>query len=402
MKVLQINNVYRFGSTGKITADIHEGLLKRGIDSCVYYGRRDLTGDENVHKVCSEVYGKMQNVLSRFTGLMYGGCMLSTSRIIRAIRRERPDVVHLQCLNGYFVNVYRLVQFLKKEQIPTVLTLHAEFMHTANCGHALDCEKWKQGCGHCPRLRQETLSLLFDRTAESFRKMKAAFDGFDRLTVASVSPWLMERAKQSPIFRDKHHCVVLNGLDTCLFRYADGAAARAELGIAPDSKVVLHVTPDFSADENHLKGGYYVLRLAERMPDVQFWVAGPCRDQDSAPANVHFLGSVSDREKLAQLYSAADVTLLTSKRETFSMVCAESLCCGTPVAGFCAGAPEKISLPSYSAFVPHGQLDALMHAVEKLLGQKWDAEIIAREAAAVYDQEKMVEAYMACYCALMK
>ena len=45
MKVLQVNCVYDYGSTGKITKDLHEGLIKRGIDSVVLYGRRQSTHD---------------------------------------------------------------------------------------------------------------------------------------------------------------------------------------------------------------------------------------------------------------------------------------------------------------------------------------------------------------------
>jgi len=48
--------------------------------------------------------------------------------------------------------------------------------------------------------------------------MKKAFDGFNNLIVVSVSPWLMERAKQSPMFSDKEHVVVLNGVETEVFK----------------------------------------------------------------------------------------------------------------------------------------------------------------------------------------
>ena len=47
-KVLQINSVYDYGSTGKITADIHRLLPQYGVDSVVCYGRRDKTEDSNV------------------------------------------------------------------------------------------------------------------------------------------------------------------------------------------------------------------------------------------------------------------------------------------------------------------------------------------------------------------
>ena len=82
-------------------------------------------------------------------------------------------------------------------------------MHTSNCGHALECNKWKTGCGKCPRFKQETKSWFFDKTHRSWLKMKKAFEGFNNLIVTSVSPWLMERAKESPILADKRHFVVL-------------------------------------------------------------------------------------------------------------------------------------------------------------------------------------------------
>lgn len=401
MKILQVNNVYRFGSTGKITYDIHAGLLARGYDSVVYYGRRDQTQDAHVHKICGEVYAKMNNALSRATGLMYGGCHLSTGRLISCIKREKPDVVHLQCINGYFVNIYRLISFLKREKIPTVLTLHAEFMHTANCGYALDCDQWKTGCGHCPRLRQETQSLFFDRTAESFKRMKKAFDGFEQLLVVSVSPWLMERAKQSPILADKKHCVVFNGLDTDVFTWRDGADLRKELGISSDQKVVFHATPMLSMDPAHIKGGCHVVNLAREMADenVVFVVAGNYDASVQYPANMRLLGNVSQQQKLAQLYAMADVTLLTSKKETFSMVCAESLCCGTPVVGYEAGAPEKISLPAYSQFVSQGDGIALKDCVQKWLQADVTLQKakISDEAKKIYAADAMVDAYCRCY-----
>ena len=95
MKVLQINCVYKTGSTGKIVYDIHTGLQKRGIDSAVCYGRGARVREPRVYKTCSELYAKANNLLSRVTGLMYGGCFFSTRQLLSVIRRERPDVVHL-------------------------------------------------------------------------------------------------------------------------------------------------------------------------------------------------------------------------------------------------------------------------------------------------------------------
>ena len=264
MKVLQVNCVYGQGSTGKLTRDLHKELQKRSIASVVCYGRGAKVHEPGVYKTCGEGYSKLNNLLSRFTGLMYGGCFFSTNKLIRRIKTEQPDVVHLQCINGYFVNIYRLITWLKKQEIKTVLTLHAEFMYTGNCGHSLECEKWKTGCGSCPRLRQETKSLLFDRTARAYRKMQQAFADFnENLTVVSVSPWLKNRAEQSPILAGKRHCVVSNGVNTEVFHPYNTEDLRKRYGLQ-NEKILFHATPFFSEDPAHLKGGFYILKFCGR------------------------------------------------------------------------------------------------------------------------------------------
>lgn len=399
MKTLQVNCVYKKGSTGKITYDIHSELLKRGIESVVCYGRGEKINEPHVYKTCGEVYSKTNHLLSDFTGVMYGGCFFSTNKLIKIIKKEKPDVVHLQCINGYFVNIYRLVSWLKKHDIKTVLTLHAEFMYTANCGHALDCDKWQTGCGHCPRLKQETKSFFIDGTHKSWQKMKKAFDGFnDNLIVTSVSPWLMERAKLSPILNDKKHEVVLNGVNTDVFHFYDTAELRSQMGLN-GVKVIFHATPSFDDNINNIKGGYHVLKLAEKMLDenVKFVVAGSHPEGLKVPSNVILLGKVADQELLAKYYSMADVTLLTSKKETFSMVTAESLCCGTPVVGFKAGAPEQVSIPEYSSFVDFGDLESLHEEMEKFLAESFLKIDIALTSNGKYAKQTMTENYLKIY-----
>ncbi len=393
MKIMQINCVYRQGSTGTLVHELHMGLQAQGVDSLVLYGRGSGSRVPGVQKLCPEVYAKLQNVLARPRGTMYGGCMLSTWRLIKILRREQPDLVHLQCINGYFVNVYRLIAWLKEQKIKTVLTLHAEFLYTANCAHAYDCEKWKTGCGNCRRWRQETMSWFRDGTACSFREMQAAFRGFEKdLTVVSVSPWLQARARQSEILGSMDHRLIYNGVDTGVFRHCAQGEARG-------TRLVFHATAMFQESPGHEKGGWYLLELAKRLQNypVRFLVAGKNKLRGPLPENVTLLGEISDQARLAKCYCQADLTLLTSRRETFSMVCAESLCCGTPVVGFLAGGPESICLPQFSCFVPWGDLDALEQAVRDWLEKPWEREAIAALAQQRYDKENMVREYLQLY-----
>lgn len=397
MKILQINCVYGSGSTGKITQIIHKGLLNHGVDSLVVYGRGRNVQEKGIFRVCGNVYGKYNNLVSRITGVPYGGCGISTQKILRMIRRERPDVVHVQCINGYFVNIYKLISWLKEKKIPTVVTLHAEFMFTANCGHAFDCEKWRDGCGDCPNVKQATKSLLFDRTRESFQRMQKAFAGEDwNLEIVSVSPWLMERAKQSPVLESKYHRVIFNGVDTAVFRKRENyeiVKKYCENG----KKIVFHASAMFRDLKEDPKGGYYILELAERLKDVPvvFLVAGKYDIHQAVPDNVVLLGEIQKQEQLAEYYSMADVTVITSKRETYSMVCAESLCCGTPVVGFRAGGPETIAIPEYSCFIENGNMDELEKCVCKWLDikERCNSKEIEEEAKKLYAEEIMVKNY---------
>ena len=254
------------------------------------------------------------------------------------------------------------------------------------------------GLSSCGFLRSRL--LFFDNTHKSWEKMRTAFSGFEKLIVISVSPWLMGRASDSPILRGKDHRVIYNGLDTNIFhKYTDSLCKQLKdkYKIPHSKKMILHVTSSLSADRNHLKGGYYVLELASRMPDVQFVIAGAYDKNISVPDNVQLLGKISNQQDLARMYSVADLTLLTSKRETFSMVVAESLSCGTPVVGFKAGGPEQIALKKYSEFVEYGDISKLESSVVKMLNNQFDSQKIAELAFNQYSNTTMIEDYIRLY-----
>jgi len=399
MKIMQVNAVYPTGSTGKIVKDIHTYLMECGHDSIVCYGRGDKVKEINVRKIAPELIMKMQSLRSKITGFAYSGCVYSTKTLVKIVKEENPDIVHLHCINSYMVNIYKLLDFLKQQKIKTVLTLHAEFMHTAGCGYALDCEKWRTGCGKCPQKGDgRPSSKIFDRSAEEWKLMQKAFKDFKDIEIACVSEWLFARAKQSPFFTDKNMRVVFNGTDTnsIFVPTKDTNEIKEKLGIR-DGKIVLHVTPNFN---NPIKGGEYVIKLADSMKDqnVRFLVVGFNGSKSTLPSNVIALERTNNQKELAAYYSIADLTLLTSKKETFSMICAESLACGTPVVGFEAGAPETIALKEYSEFVKQGDVEGLRNLVLKWLDYKeTKGDKISKAASEAYSKLKMATSYVEIY-----
>ena len=126
-------------------------------------------------------------------------------------------------------------------------------------------------------------------------------------------------------------------------------------------------------------------------------MAGGYDESIEIPENMIMLGRVSNQEDLAKYYSLADLTVIASKRETFSMVVAESMCCGTPVVGFYAGGPEQIAIKEYSDFVEYANVDALYEASINMLNKESNKKEISAKAVDVYAKERMVRGYLEIY-----
>ncbi len=404
LRVFHLNCVYNSGSTGKITNVLHTYLKKKGFYSVYYYGRLQKVKMPDVKKACPEWYSKLNHFISKFTGIQYGGCFFTTNYIIRAIKKEKPDIVHLQCINGFFVNIYKLLDFLKKSGIKTVLTLHADFMFTGGCGSAIDCNKFLTECKDCAVYKKEC-NCFVDGSRRGFKKMADAFKGFDKnLYITSVSPYLMDRANSSVILKGKNHSCIYNGVDTNIFTKLDANGLRQKHNLK-DKKVIFHAAPYFTDEPGYIKGGEYIIELAKelkkRNSNSLIFVAGNYKEGMNLPDNIVLLGRLNNQHELAKYYNLADVTVITSKSETFSMIVAESLCAGTPAVGFMAGGPETIGLKKYSRFVPHGNITALADTVEAVLSHE-KPQGIAERAHVAYSEYTAGEITVALYEKIMK
>lgn len=402
MKICQINCVYGTGSTGRIVRDLHHTLLDGGHESIVIVplANRD-TKQDGVYTVSNYVLGRLSAIYRRLFGMQYDGAFIQTNRILRILKKEKPDVVHLHCINGNNINIYRLLRFLAKNKIKAVYTLHAEFPYTGGCGHAYDCRGWQTGCGNCPIRKEATQSVFLDRTKRTYRKLKKTYALFDKelLSFTAVSPWLLSRAKASPLIGDFPIYTVLNGVDTNIFRPTSGEAIKEKLSLAEGEKMLFHATASFNPHADTLKGGKYILSLCEKLKEekVRIVVAANYGEIADPPKNLSFVGRVASAEELAAYYAAADLTVLVSKRETFSMPTAESLSVGTPVVGFQAGGPESIASPAYSEFCEYGNVDALCEAIKKWIPFKQEKGVNAEENIALYSKEAMLDGYMTVY-----
>ncbi len=403
MKVIQINATYDNTSVGKIMHDIKHELDHDEIENYVIFGRGEnkYPDETNVFKIGTDKEANLEHLKVLVSGLYYSCSKKNTKAIFKKVVEIKPDLVHIHCLNGFFIDIPYFISLLKQANIPLLLTLHAEFMFTGTCGYTNACTNFYEGCHDCPSLSKIDSNLLFDNTRKSSILFHDAFEGYQKLLIVGVSKWVAEQSQKSWILGKFKHDVVINGIDTSIFKYSSNNNVLDKLD---GKRIVLNVTSNFSFPDKGGQAFLQVAKLHEKDDKLLFVVAGTANNIQNAPKNVIFLGRIEKQTELARLYSLSDITLFPNRNETFLMGVAESMCCGTPVVGYCAGGPESIAIKEYSTFVPYGDIKALSDAVDKMLerSKTISKEDLSKKAQSIYSKEIMAKNYIKLYKQLIK
>lgn len=407
MKIIVANWVYDWGSTGYILRDLRNELVKQGYDAIATCGIIKGTEDENVFVFGTTMEIKLYHRLGRLGRAKFAGSPRATKHFISFIENEKPDIVHLHLLHCATIDLYELLEWLGKNNIKTVLTHHAELYYTGGCGYAHDCNKWFDNqCVGCEIPNIACGSYYFANPHRNWMKIQEALSFFkpNNLYHTTVSPWVKTRFQRSP-FSIGYSCdVVMNGINTDIYYFRQRDEAIFTNLPSNSNQYVVHVSANFDpTNKEDIKGGYYVAEIAKMMPEVMFVVVATTNSKcENLPSNIYMWGKAKDQGELASLYSNATVTLLTSKRETFSMICSETLCCGTPVVGFFAGGPETISIPKYSYFVEYANLEKLKKALSETFQNSFNRQIMSDEARTIYSRKAMTDGYIAVYKKILK
>ena len=392
MKVIQINSVYKTGSTGSIVYTIHKYLEKNNHESIVIYGRGNKIKEKNVYKSSLEILSKFNKLLSKITGYINKGNILSTNKIIRIIKNEKPNVVHIHNLNDFFVNEYRLLKYLATQKIHTIITLHSEQMYTGTCGYALNCKAWKEnGCQKCPHLYISTQSKI-DKTKRAFLKLKKVYSLFnkDYLNIVACTPWLEKNSKESILLKNFKSTTIVNGGDPSIYKgNYDIGELKAKYTY---KKIILFVCPRLN---DPIKGHQYIDSLSSLLPnEYKVLVVGKVIPNIKETKNAIYLGEIKDKKALAKYYQLAYTTVMLSQRECFPMVIVESLLCGTPVVAFNSIGPVGAFPKEYVVFTKYGDVKELCKAIQRVKADK--TEILKYSHNRLIDTE-MFKKYQKLY-----
>lgn len=360
MRVVEINAVCGSGSTGRICTDIADALKESGNQVKIIYGNQNSTYPESV-RVGSQISLKANALFARISGLNGYFALRETEKIIKTIKDFSPDIVHLHNLHANYVNVPKLLNFLGENNIATVLTLHDCWFFTGKCTHYISsgCKKWENGCGECPRLKQDIPSMFFDRTNKMWSDKNKCFKKIQNLAVIGVSDWITNEAKKSFLKNAKIVKRIYNWIDLEIFN------TKPQNNVNKNEKFTV-----FVASAGWDKGSERfndLLKLAKIIPDnMQIVAAGNFEDTATLPSNIVKVGYISDPKIMADYYRNADVYVHLSRADTFGKVIAEALACGTPAIVYNSTACPEIVGDGCGYVIECGDINAIAEKCEEI------------------------------------
>lgn len=329
MKVVQINAVCGYGSTGRTCVELSKKMTEKGIENYIFYGngKSEYPLGERIN---SDFGVKLHGLLSRITGKQAYFSFLPTRRLIKRMKQIKPDVVHLRNLHANFINLKMLLKYLAKEDIATVITLHDCWFFTGKCTHYTmeKCYKWKSGCYECPRLKKDNKSWFFDRTKKMWNDKRLLINAIPRLAVTGVSDWITKEAEKSLFFKDAVELKrVYNWIDLKVFK--PGHEDVKERYNIPNNKFLILVVAGSWAKNSD--GFSDVLKLSEMADEsTHIVMIGGGLKGIKFPPNITRVNYINDTQELSKIYSMADVYVNVSREASFGKVVAEALACGTP------------------------------------------------------------------------
>ncbi|QDV43145.1 D-inositol 3-phosphate glycosyltransferase [Stieleria neptunia] len=296
-------------------------------------------------------------------------------RSVDALFGESPDVVHLHAMHGAqeWADLAGLARLANN--YPLVCSLQDLWWLTGHCAYGMQCERWKTGCGQCPDL-QRYPAVPRDGTAWNWRRKKAFLQSHP-IHLIAPSDWVKSQCQQSPILRECPITVVPNPIDVQAFTAEDRLGARERLKIPASQKTILIAA-------NHLdslfKGAREAVEVVNLISDTDTLVILVGRNCDQVADHIKLpsrsLGYKSDVNEMADCYRSADVFVIPSKVETFGLVAAEAVACGTAVVSFHAGGLKEVVESCHGIAVTDGDVVALADATRSLLDA--DQERISR------------------------
>lgn len=339
MRVLQINNVYGFGSTGKIVGSIHNYLLNNNIESYVIYARKTPKNVtmQNVYRIYSPLGTAMHAALAVIFDTHGLHSKFTTKKIIKKIEEINPDIIHMHVIHGFYLNYPMLFDYLKRSNKKIIWTLHDCWEYTGYCAYYdyNECFEWKENrCINC-KYRNTYPYRIFTHSKKNYLIKEKCYENLD-MTLVSCSKWLDGEISKS-MLKDKKHIVINNSVNLDSF-YLEENDYKDKYHL--NNKTVLLAVANVWTKQ---KGLEEIIKLSNMLDDkFAIVMIGLNKKQlEKIPKNIIGFNRVGIDE-LRRWYSCADVFLNFTLEDNYPTVNLEAKACGLPIISYKTGGSVEI------------------------------------------------------------
>ena len=390
-KILIINTTIKKGGAAKIANSLF-CYTGSNLDhkTAFAYGRGLNSGEKNSFYFGNKLELFIHIFLVRFFGLEGFGSYFATRKLISFIKKEKFDIVHIHNLHGYYINFFKLLSWLSKNNIKVIWTLHDEWILTWLPAHSMGCDHCISGQGRCINTYTYPKNY-FPIFKKLMIKKKRNIFNYNNIVFVSPADWLSEKIKK--YYPKADIALIKNGIDTNNFYPKEKKELRVKYNIPIDKKIILFSAANLS-DVN--KGMNYVLGLLDTLNKEKYHFVSFGQGSIGDYSNLTNFGFISDNNLLSDIYSLSDVYLFLSLAETAPLSVLEAVSCNTPVVAFDLPANGIIEKYNFGGIVKEKSISSIIETLNKILDNNIminSNEVIKKEFDAIVMKNNYLNLY---------
>ena len=315
--------------------------------------------------------------------------------------RDIPrDITHLH----WVANGFLRIEDFRMLGDPLVWSTHDMWALTGGCHYTDGCERYLKNCGWCPLLGSQEEC---DHSRKVWLRKRDSWRGIN-LTIVTSSRWMARLAHASPLFKDTRIEVIPNCLDTTFFIPRNRFAARSALGLPQHKLIILFGALSVRGDQRKglhlLDSALENLSASIERESVCLAAMGLSSPQGSTsyPFETHYLGVITEEDRLALSYAAADVFVAPSIEDNLPYTVMEAMSTGIPCVAFnTSGMPDLIDHEISGYLAKPFVIEDLAAGIKRVLldrplrelwGQNARGRVVDR-----FSQEVIVQQHMKLY-----
>ncbi len=418
LRVLHINSSDHSGGASRACTDIHNALVKQGIDSHILVQSGN-PGSQRISNINVNLIEKIKTFVritldfllikllskegrGRFS-IPFTGKNISKLKIFKD-----ADIINLHWVNEGFLSLNSLKHIAASGK-PVVWTLHDMWAFTGGCHYSLDCRKFETKCSSCPSLKFRSED---DISNKIFNRKLKIFEQFN-VNIVTCSRWLSSETKKSALLKGKNVIAIPNTLKTEIYKPLEKASVLRKLNLNVNYRYILFGTMTLKDKRKGFDLFIECIKiLSNSIPDLthnlKLLVVGSDKNMKGVelPIETVFLGRIKDESEMADFYNAGCLFIAPSREDNLPNTVMESLSCGTPVIAFnIGGMPEMIDHKVNGYLAEPFNVNDLVDGIRWILGHP-DTKKISEAARAKivkeFNYSKVAESYLSLYNNVLK